>query len=192
MISGIPDKNDVIADIYSMLISYYDDADKLRELLAIIGAEIQQLEDISHQCMTDRLLSTAIGQQLDQWGRKIGISRQGDTDEIFKIKIYVQILINISGGASGDLQEILSKITQVDTILYHQTGTAHSTYQYETVASGVAQWQRDHIEYALPLASPAGTSWHVVEGTTGQTLILDNGPGLDEGQLGTLITQQDD
>jgi hypothetical protein len=91
-----------------------DDATTLETVISVLGDEIQQLEDVTHDLVAERLLETADGVQLDAYGKVLGLARNGLDDETYRAVLLVVVRAN---RASGTIPVI---IDVVETLL-----TAH-------------------------------------------------------------------
>jgi len=70
-----------------------DDDTALPELVRILGDEVQDAEDLAWDCIAQRYVTTAVGVQLDQWGRILGKSRGSLSDAAYR-----RILLAWQGG----------------------------------------------------------------------------------------------
>lgn len=81
---------------------------RLQAWLAAYLEQIQSLEDVAIQVMTDRWPLTAIGVQLDTLGKIVGQSRGTLTDDQYRLFILARILVNKSKGRAAELGDILT------------------------------------------------------------------------------------
>lgn len=137
----------------------------LEQLVRYIGDEIQLAESLTHDLITERLISTAVGAQLDQWGRRLGCKRLGMSDADFRALLYVWIAVLTSHGRASELQEIVRRLAGAASVSYRQAGRAHFVMSYDLAVPTTAQ-RRLMIEQALELAACLGVSWTVTEGHT--------------------------
>ena len=72
--------------------------------------EIQQLEDALWQLLTERWLDTSSGEQLDTIGRVVGLERDANDDQAFRLLLAVEIL---SLRSSGTGEQLLVMATQL-------------------------------------------------------------------------------
>lgn len=70
--------------------------DVLNLARALYAEEFQELEDAIWQLYTLRSIATATGQQLDNIGAKVGLSRNAFSDTDYQRLLYGQILVNRS------------------------------------------------------------------------------------------------
>lgn len=75
---------------------------KFEALLTILATPAQALEDALWQLFTERFLSAAVGVQLDVLGALVGQSRNGMSDEMYRLYIRARILANSSDGLGDD------------------------------------------------------------------------------------------
>jgi hypothetical protein len=162
-------------------LSRFLSAVRLKELTEAISAEIQDLEDLFYDLLTDQLSSTAVGKQLDRWGRIVRLARTSASDAEYLERLRVESLINCSSGGTRVIQEIAARIVGA-TVRYRQVGRAHYLLDYE-VATHTTQATRDDLDQALLRASCSGVSFTVAEAVP-TSLRYDTGPGYDEGRYG--------
>jgi hypothetical protein len=166
---------------------------ELEALVRIMCDEVQLLESVAHDCITGRLLSSAVGVQLDQWGSRVGLPRLGLGDEDYRKRIRTWLMCLYSDGRVELICEIVQRLTGAATIRYTQSGTAHFVLEY-VLAAPTDATQRWMVNEALLLATPAGVSWTVVEGDIDGWFGFseDTDPlskGFDEGGLSEVVSQ---
>jgi len=76
-------------------------------VLRALLAEVQAVEDMLHALRTETNLDTAIGVQLDLIGKLLGTPRVGLSDEPYRLRLRVEILVLRSNGHPDDLIAIL-------------------------------------------------------------------------------------
>jgi len=78
-------------------------------ILALLGSYLKQLQDLEDACwqlFTLRFLSVAENEALEKWGRLVGESRNGDSDDFYRVRITIRIAVNRSRGNMADLRKI--------------------------------------------------------------------------------------
>jgi hypothetical protein len=166
---------------------------ELEELVRICCAEVQQAESIAHDLITERLLSTAVGVQLDQWGRRLGCSRLGLADADYRAMLLCWILVLGSHGKASTIQEIVRRLAGAVSVSYRQAGLAHFVLSYDLATPTTAD-RRALIETALEMAAAVGVSWTVTEGDTAGWFGFSEDAtatslGFDQGGLSALAAQ---
>jgi hypothetical protein len=205
MTAGIPDERVDVADqAAALILSQFKRLQtftggrtyvcgELEELERICCAEVQQAESITHDLITMRLLSTAVGAQLNQWGRRLGCLRMGMGDDDYRAMLYCWILVLNSDGQAGTLQEIVRRLAGATSVSYNQSGRAHFVLSYD-LATPTTAARRELIETALEMAACLGVSWTVTEGdSAGYFGFSENTDpackGFDQGGLSALVAQ---
>jgi hypothetical protein len=108
MISHITDH---VARTLANLPSRFSIAARLRALVTILATECQTLEDTLWDLISDRMLSTAAGVQLDAYGELVGQVRLGGfTDDEYRRLISVRIRANKTSGQVEDVIQIMSML----------------------------------------------------------------------------------
>jgi hypothetical protein len=196
MTAGIPDERTDVADqAAALILSQFKHvpAGALEALERIICAEVQKAESITHDLITMRLLSTAVGAQLDQWGRRLGCLRLGMGDDDYRALLYCWILVLHSDGQAGTIQEIVRRLAGATSVSYSQSGRAHFVLSYD-LATPTTATRRAMIETALEMAACLGVSWTVTEGdSAGYFGFSENTDpackGFDQGGLSAVTAQ---
>lgn len=86
-------------------------ANNIEKLSDVFSQEVQELEDAILQILTDTILTTAVGVQLDGLGEVIGLERQGLDDATYRARLRSQILANKSNGTINELIAIADLFT---------------------------------------------------------------------------------
>lgn len=84
------------------------------QLMALIDAwngQIQELEEVLYGLSTSRSISSAFGYQLDLLGQLLGKSREGRTDEEYRIVLLAKVAQNISRGTPEDVIGVFKILT---------------------------------------------------------------------------------
>jgi hypothetical protein len=206
---GIPDEITTIADDAAELIAHPLRRDvavatespgvytwthgELEALVRICSAEVQLLEGLAHDLITERLLSTAVGAQLDQWGKRLGCERYGLGDEDYRALLYVWIAAQHSDGQAQLIQKVVRLLMGAAAVLYGQSGEAHFTISWDLATPSTAT-RRALLERILNMAVALGVGWTAVEGDSDGFFgfsenACPNCLGFDQGGLSDLITQ---
>jgi hypothetical protein len=166
---------------------------QIEELVRIVGAEVQLAESLVHDLITERLLSTAVGVQLDQWGARLGLARTGMGDDDYRAALRTWIMVLLSDGCAERICEIVRRFSGASTVIYRQAGMAHFVVTYDVATATTAQ-RRLLINQALELATLVGVSWTATEGLTAGYFGFSGNPdpnckGFGEGGLSALVSQ---
>lgn len=111
------------------------------------------LEDVFEELFTKRTLAFAEGEQLDVYGRHVGVLRQGLLDGPYRIRIKAQIRINLSEGTPEEILQIARALlpTTVDFRIIEYYPAA-----FEVIVDGEFTDPDDEVATALCRAKPAG------------------------------------
>lgn len=107
------------------------DLTNFQKLIKAICTLGQEAEDVNWQLKTQRWLSTAIGQQLDEIGIILGLPRNvNESDESYRERLQFQIFINVSSGTPEQVIAALAFFTKSTHIGYFERDYAF--FQLET------------------------------------------------------------
>lgn len=123
-----PIKKDLIADGLNQMISFWSDKPIAQGIIKTKLQEIQKLEDLAFQLLTERSVTTAVGEQLNVIGYLVGEERQGRQDEPFREAILLRISLNRSDGTPPVILDILNSITEspIPNIYEHFPASFHA------------------------------------------------------------------
>ena len=174
----------------ALLPSQFTDSTKLRALITALVARVQEIEDDTWACIEDRMLSTAEGVQLDQYGKVLGQPRDGLADEDYRALLGIRILANRSNGQADVILRVVAGLLGPERLThgveYRQQGTAEYRLQWEADSTTGAD-RRALVVKILDEITPAGVSYTAVEGKAPAFRFDTAGQGLDEGQLCRLL-----
>jgi hypothetical protein len=144
----------------SSLIEQYKDSTNLKALLSTFVSRDQGFEDVAWDVLTDRGISTAVGQQLDDIGIVVNQPREGVDDEVYRVRLRARIKTNISAGTVEDLITILSLITET-TIQVLDDGLASASIliKSSSITNEVALISGQFSNDAKPLSIDLTITW---------------------------------
>lgn len=178
---------DHTARALAILPSQFSDATKLRALLTALTAQVQLLDDDTWACIEDRMLDTAEGVQLDQYGRVLGQPRDGLADEDYRALLGIRILANRSNGQADVILRVVAGLLGADRLVYgveyRQQGTAEYRLDWEASDAATGADRLALVVKILDEITPAGVSYTAVEGVSPAFRFDTSGQGFDEGQL---------
>ncbi len=168
--------------------SQFHASPKLQALLAALVTEVQRLEDLKFDMITDRLLDNAEGVNLDIIGRYVGFPRLDvSTDAEYRELLRVQIRANNSDCGAEDIIYVASELTG-EPVKYTQEGRAHYHLEYITDTPLTAAWLA-RVNEMIEFVTCSGVSFEMAEGDDPDAIRFDSGPGFDQGKLGRLAGQ---
>ena len=102
----------------SRLIQLYKETKTNNDLLKNLVDPIQQLENEFFELYGLKSISDGIGYQLDVIGKILGVDRLGRSDTDYRNVLYIQTLINNSGGEPESIINIIKLLIEPDNISY--------------------------------------------------------------------------
>jgi hypothetical protein len=140
---------------------------RIEGFITVCAEEVQQLEDTLWAMIAERMLASAVGAQLDQYGALVGENRDGLTDDEYRAFIQARIATNASKGEVDTLTSILEVIGRASgPVRYDPLYPAGMQFTYPTASSASAQ-AAERINAQMLEAAPAGVDIaFIVETTT--------------------------
>lgn len=100
-----------VTEALSLLLTQFKGKPGIEELITAYVTQLQELEDAFADLLNNRTIETAEGVQLDGLGKLIGLQRETLwTDTEYRLRLRVQILINLSSGTVPELLEIFDRL----------------------------------------------------------------------------------
>ena len=116
----------------SRLIQLYKESKTNNDLLKNLVDPIQELENEFFELYGLKSISDGIGYQLDVIGKILGVDRLGRTDDNYRIILYIQTLINNSGGEPESIINIIKLLIEPDNINYTEIYPANYQIHIQT------------------------------------------------------------
>lgn len=153
-----------------------------QKVIQALVAPAQELQDVTWELKTERWLSTAIGDQLNEIGIILGLPRiLNESDEDYRERLQFQIYINISGATPEDSIRTLAFLTRGTNIGYHEVYPA--SYQMET--NGLKfPTPPNQLNDALFSVSPAGVNYVPIVATYNVPISFELGNDVTDQPLG--------
>lgn len=144
------------------------DLTNFQKLIKILCTPAQELQDVLWQLKNERWLATGIGQQLDEIGLILGLTRYpGESDDDFRERLQFQIFINISSGTPEDIIRALKFLTKASKIGFFDVFPAF--FQLETDGL-VFPNPASELNEAIFKISPAGVNYAPITATLGEPI----------------------
>ena len=178
------------ADALATMLSQYDDSPRFRALLEILADQVQPLENVTYEVLTERLLDAAKGVQLDIYGIIVGgiaRTRAGRTDDDYRKLILIAVRVNNTNATAEEAIQIVADLVET-TVYYTQHNPAHYRLEWILGTPSEQQWL-DGINAQMPRITASGVSWSLVEGPTG-AFRFDSGPGFDQGKFARRVDNE--
>lgn len=151
------------ADAVARLASQFRDKPLIAGLIMSFVAQHQGMEDAGQQLLTERLIDTAVGAQLDGFGSIVGELRQGRNDDDYRLALKARMGRNNSEGTPDDVINVFNLltgstqthlvevapavITLTGNVDFSATAAAIKVFMQKVVAAGV---RIDWIASQLP------------------------------------------
>jgi hypothetical protein len=153
---------DHVLQAIANLVSDYDDATKVQDLVSVFVNEVQELENTFYDLITDRLLDTSVGAQLDTWGEIVGERRDGLTDDEFREFIRARILTNLAEGEIQRIITVLKTITQSTLVKFQANYPAAFIVDYSRDGY-TSDAFRERVRAQILSITPSGVGLKIVE-----------------------------
>ena len=98
------------AEAVSHLIQFFREGPRNQAVLEAVMVQVQEVEDLFWYMREGFDVNTAVGEQLEFIGKRVGEGRQDRTDAQYRSAIRVRILINMSTGTMNELLAICEGI----------------------------------------------------------------------------------
>jgi hypothetical protein len=93
------------------LATQLQDKPRLAGLLTATCTQVQAVEDVLWALYTERRLDTAVGMQLDDLGKLLGLGRwNSEGDSVYRVKLKARALVLRAGGTLDDIFNVASKV----------------------------------------------------------------------------------
>ena len=99
------------------LLYQYKNAVNLKAIVANLAGQSQGEEDALQDIMSYEYLPIAVGEQLDGYGKLLGVSRGTLADDAYRNMIYLKIFENFSEGTAEDLIHIFGSFTRAAQVV---------------------------------------------------------------------------
>lgn len=152
-----------------------------RDVVKLETTEAQAIEDVLWDLSGDSI-DTAVGAQLDVWGRTVGQPRGGMADDTYRVWVRAKLQVNRSRGTGDDLIRLLQTLAPECSVRLLEEFPAGQTLRLAGVAPLAPV---DAIAAMVRKADLGGVRTLVahVNAPDAETFTLDSGPGLDVGVL---------
>lgn len=92
------------------LAQYIKGKPNMEAILDALRVQAVELSAALTDLRFDRLIDTAVGEQLDVLGEIVGAARESDTDTPYRLRIKAQVLVNRSSGTPEEIYAIFALI----------------------------------------------------------------------------------
>lgn len=110
----------VAEDTSNLLVQQFKTKQNFINFIQALSSECQLLENVFKELYTECSIDYAIGTQLDGIGQIVGLARNGESDDDYRIDLKLQILINASKGQPEILITALKIFTRSTVIILYE------------------------------------------------------------------------
>lgn len=115
-IDHIPDHSQRAIDA---VLSQWGRSPQILHIIEALVDQVQEIEDAIAALIDERLLDTAAGAQLDQYGALLVQPRGGLDDESYRSVLRVRIAANVAGGIASRILAVMQSLVPSDPPLYY-------------------------------------------------------------------------
>ena len=153
------------------------------KVLTAFVEQVQDLENMFEDLLAIPDLDTATGEQLEVLGRIVGEARQGRSDADYLIGIRGRILVNKSEGTPVDIIELLTTISDGNTVELIEYFPAAYTARLETAVASEDEAARFAVLMRAATAAGVGAQLLYAGDVDSTRFKFDtSGQGFDEGE----------
>jgi hypothetical protein len=107
----ITEKITHVADALSLLLEQFKRMPRMVGVVTAFVAQVQELETAWYSLLTEVNIDTGVGASLDIIGSILGVPRYGLADDVYRVRLRVEVLIRASHGTVDDLLRIMTAAT---------------------------------------------------------------------------------
>jgi len=179
---GIVYKDTHSTEALARLISQFRGKPNLEAILSVVIKQVQDLENVSFELLTERYIDVAEGAQVDGFGAIVGEAREGRGDAEYKIAIKARMQLNLGNGTPEDIIQLIRGIAgDVRVRIYEFYPAAFMAEIVDPIDPLVVDPAR--ILGIVQAGKPAGV-WCIVGFGVIGSFRFDAGPGFDIGKYG--------
>ena len=112
------------------------------KLVTIFTDSNQEIEEAFLELALQKNIDIAEGIWLDYIGKLLGLPRQGETDEVYRAKLKVQIVINTSDGTPTVIQKAVKAFTDASSVRLREGSIASTTLFVDFLINGREEFVR--------------------------------------------------
>lgn len=162
------------------LLQQYKNSENLKGLLTAFVQEIQNIENMNFDLLTNRTLDNATGTTLDNIGSIVGVARQvGESDANYRTRIREGIFKNRAQGTAEILIEVVQLFTEATVIVYSEG--AEASFAFWINDQSMTQDEIDALYEGLRASKAAGVKIEGVTAFDGGDAFAMDGTALEKG-----------
>jgi hypothetical protein len=171
----------VAEETSNLLVQQFKTKQNFINFIQALCSECQLLEDVFKQLYTECSLETAFGEQLDGIGQIVGLDRNGENDDDYRVDLKLQILINASKGQPEILITALKIFTRSTVVILYEffpakcggyfdnfaNYPANLNNKMQQICAGGVKWLFSIVGNEFPFACDAAPSSGLAGGLAG-------------------------
>lgn len=166
-VDGVHSHNEEhVAEAISHLIEFFRNGPRNQALLTAIMDQVQEVEDANWAHKNAFDVDTAVGDQLDLLGKRVGERRDDRTDAAYRTAVRTRILVNRSNGRLEELIAIAIGISPGATVYVQELYPSTISMELDTFGSATLQ----QAYRLLKKAKTAGVRLLLVGGGTSESI----------------------
>ena len=160
----------------------------LVELVHLVGDQVQLAEDLVWELLVERYISTAVGVQLDAWGRVLGKARSGLTDDEYRLILAAWQQAHRSQGRGDQILRAMKAASGAVDVRVTRIGVAEICIDLFVSAPPLSTALRAAILEVAAACVASGVQYQVIEADATSAWIFDEaGHGYDDGLRGVRL-----
>lgn len=141
-----------VDEAISHLIEFFRHGPRNQALLTALCTQVQEIENANWDHHNAFDVDTAVGDQLDLLGKRVGERRDDRSDSVYRTAIRVRILVNLSNGRVEELIAIALGISPSAVLTVRELYPASLAIEFSTLGSSTFA----NAYRLLKKAKPAG------------------------------------
>jgi hypothetical protein len=170
----VPNREELALEL---LPSQYHGKVNVEGLIKMFSDEVQLVENTLIDLLTLRTLNKASGEQLDEIGRRLNLSRTSQNDEIFRTAIRVKALSKRNEGTEEDVARLLQLISGDPNVSLYKFEPYGVTATYNTAC--VPEDRIEQISAIFPVVTDLYLEEFITARGFGFSSITDPNPDLN-------------
>ncbi len=183
---SLEEKTSHVVEAQANFVEQFKVKPRLDALVQSWVGQIQELEPMFFDILEDTLVSTSVGEQLDELGTVVGELRQARTDDEYRIAIGARILINTSNGTIEEMIAIALALTGGGLATVEIVESFPAAFTLTITTPLAATLDPFSISTALQSAKPAAVRLIFIFKPLGILFAFDGkagSAGLDDGKF---------
>jgi hypothetical protein len=171
---GVTKINDHIAQALNRVLEQYKESPRLLFMLSTSAEQVQELEDALIDLMDKTWINSAEGEQLDQLGLLLNVTRGGFSDAVYRTRLNAAIVRYTSSGRPEQVISAISLLSQADQIILEEIFPAD--IRVTAVGAVSPAGTLDELKAGIKGSMPAGVSYSALVISSSTPFVFDGDP----------------